>query len=530
MILMAGGPGQASAETFELGRRAAYWRSYFPGYTLVAYDDRGTGKSGALSCSYAQTVAQCGAAIPNRAFYATRDHAEDIESVRLALGVDRLALFGVSYGTKHALAYALAHPGHVERLLLDSTVPPDRDLLGVDSVSTITGSIDRICAVNACPGIAAGAGSRFATLANALQTTPISTRLQVAPLLGPFPLQLDGLGMLGIAYESDLNSAVASMLPAAVDAAAAGRPEPLERLAYLDAVASRSSNDVNSALLLATDCADGPFPWQPNDPVEARRAALAAALGAIPLTSIAPFGPWAIQTGIAFACVDWPSPAGGAALAPGPLPNVPVLVLQGERDIRTPAAGGAAVASRFPQGRLLVVPGAGHSVLNHSDCAAAAVRTWLNGGTPRSTCSPFRLAVPALGAWRTSVAATPPLSRVPGVLGRTLAALRQTLHEAEDIWLLGRRQQITLIGLVGGRVTVDAGGGIRLQAFSDVLGLAVTGTIRLKLDPYGLPVAPLTALSGSLTLAGRDAADGTLKVAGNRLSGTLAHHAVATTF
>src|SRR5262245_21816164 len=44
MVMLAGGPGQASAETFELGVKADYWRSFFPGYTLVAYDDRGTGK------------------------------------------------------------------------------------------------------------------------------------------------------------------------------------------------------------------------------------------------------------------------------------------------------------------------------------------------------------------------------------------------------------------------------------------------------------------------------------------------------
>ena len=88
MFLLAGGPGQASAETFDLGRKAAYWRSFFPGYTLVAYDDRGTGKSGALACPTARTVGECGTAIASRAYYTTRDHAEDIESVRLALGVD----------------------------------------------------------------------------------------------------------------------------------------------------------------------------------------------------------------------------------------------------------------------------------------------------------------------------------------------------------------------------------------------------------------------------------------------------------
>ncbi len=109
MIMLAGGPGQASAETFNLGLKAAYWRAFFPGYTLVAYDDRGTGKSGPIDCPRAPTIAACGSAITARAHYTTPEHGEDIESVRLALGVDKVAVWGVSYGTKHAVAYALAH-------------------------------------------------------------------------------------------------------------------------------------------------------------------------------------------------------------------------------------------------------------------------------------------------------------------------------------------------------------------------------------------------------------------------------------
>ena len=98
MIMLAGGPGQASAETFDLTDKADYWRSFFPGYTLVAYDDRGTGKSGPLDCPYAQTVAQCGTIVSNHAFYTTREHGEDIESVRLALGVDKIGIWASPTG------------------------------------------------------------------------------------------------------------------------------------------------------------------------------------------------------------------------------------------------------------------------------------------------------------------------------------------------------------------------------------------------------------------------------------------------
>src|SRR5579862_6152023 len=47
IFLVAGGPGQGSAHAFSLGVPAAasLFRFLFPGYTLVAYDDRGTGDS-----------------------------------------------------------------------------------------------------------------------------------------------------------------------------------------------------------------------------------------------------------------------------------------------------------------------------------------------------------------------------------------------------------------------------------------------------------------------------------------------------
>src|ERR671933_1293379 len=112
-------------------------QAVLPGYTLVAFDNRGTGKSNLINCpvlqnttggtaeQFAALARDCATAIgPTREFYATRDHAEDIESVRTALGFGPAALYGVSYGTKLSLAFALAHPSTVDRMILDSVVPP----------------------------------------------------------------------------------------------------------------------------------------------------------------------------------------------------------------------------------------------------------------------------------------------------------------------------------------------------------------------------------------------------------------------
>ena len=51
---------------------------------------------------------------------------QDIEAIRQALGYEKLVLYGTSYGTKVALEYAERYPEHVEALVLDSVVPPER--------------------------------------------------------------------------------------------------------------------------------------------------------------------------------------------------------------------------------------------------------------------------------------------------------------------------------------------------------------------------------------------------------------------
>jgi pimeloyl-ACP methyl ester carboxylesterase len=48
------------------------------------------------------------------------------------------------------------------------------------------------------------------------------------------------------------------------------------------------------------------------------------------------------------------------------LPRIPVLLLAGGHDLSTPLAGARAQAALAPDGRLFVVPAAGHSVQNRA--------------------------------------------------------------------------------------------------------------------------------------------------------------------
>ena len=363
MMLVAGGPGQGSATVFNLSDKdsADLYHALFPGYRIVAFDNRGTGKSGLLVCSALQQsttfvgqdalAAGCAASIgPNRDFYSTHDHADDTEAVRVALGVDKIALWGTSYGTKLALAYALAYPTHVERLLLDSVLPTEYpEPFEANVLHDMPLALSSYCGAGACRAATPNFAGDVAAVANALARTPARGAVRLAN--GSVRNErMDGLDMLALVVDSDLNPGLAAMLPAATHAARAGRMGALLRLHYLDiGGSSYTAEELSVGLNAATSCADGHFPWDPAAPLADRPAKLTAAISSLPAGALGPFGPWATALGTAAFCLKWPSAAVATPpLGAGPLPDVPVLALSGGYDMRTPTSSAAAVIAALP--------------------------------------------------------------------------------------------------------------------------------------------------------------------------------------
>ena len=522
ILLLAGGPGEASTSVFDL--TSGLWSSLFPGYDVAAYDDRGTGDSALLSCRGAKTAARCAAAIgPSRAFYGTRENVADTEAVRRALGVDRIALFGLSYGTKQALAYARAHPKHVDRLLLDSVVPFNGpEPLGLDTLRGISAALRSICHDGACAGHPA---TDFALLANRLAAHPLQARVPIyrtgwAPTLRR--VRIDGRALLGLAITSDLNTGIAVALPAAVRAALEGRPRHLEHLAAL--IGEQSTGQVNNAVLFATMCNDGPFPWRYETPVSRRSSLLRSAVAAVPSTSFGGFGMWAAR-GQAAECLGWPS--GPAPAATGKLPDVPVLVLAGDRDVRTPSRDGIAIAGRFRQGRVVVAPGVGHMVVSSSTCVNSAVRTWIVGRVPRPRCDRVPLTIEPLAPIPASVSAAKPVAGVRGLAGRTLAATIGTLREAEASWLTIYPAGWAS-GLQHGQLTGEDFDAFGYAAYSDVPGLSLSGRLTFSTSKLGTLVPG--SESGIVSVGGSSAASGFLQIRNHRIFGTLAGRNVSARF
>jgi proline iminopeptidase len=101
LLLLAGGPANSHL-TFH-----PWFSPLADRFGLIYLDYRGRGRSER----------------PDRLADITFDQdVADIEGLRQALGLERLSIYGFSYGGMVAQAYALAHPARVRRLILANTV------------------------------------------------------------------------------------------------------------------------------------------------------------------------------------------------------------------------------------------------------------------------------------------------------------------------------------------------------------------------------------------------------------------------
>jgi proline iminopeptidase len=104
IVAVNGGPGLTHAYMVQND----VWNRLAAGRRVVFYDQRGDGKSTRLQANAPQTM---------------DSQVADLEAVRSALHADKIDLVGDSFGGFVVLAYTLAHPEHVRRLVVSDGLP-----------------------------------------------------------------------------------------------------------------------------------------------------------------------------------------------------------------------------------------------------------------------------------------------------------------------------------------------------------------------------------------------------------------------
>jgi pimeloyl-ACP methyl ester carboxylesterase len=152
IVYLAGGPGDSGVQ--ELQQAPQSWLDPLRRLgDVIGLDQRGTGASEPrdLRCEagqelpldrpgdpdlyvrvFRQRVQRCARRISARAValssLTTAENADDLETLRRALGARQIRLFGGSYGSHLALAAVRRHPRLVERMVLASIEGPDHTL------------------------------------------------------------------------------------------------------------------------------------------------------------------------------------------------------------------------------------------------------------------------------------------------------------------------------------------------------------------------------------------------------------------
>jgi pimeloyl-ACP methyl ester carboxylesterase len=522
IVILSGGPGQP-AIPLTRDVTALLDRIHLD-HDLVFVDQRGTGGSGAVTCkdiSTAALVADCAAKLGDkRAFWNTPETAFDLDDLRAKLGADKLWLLGISYGSKVAGEYARRFPQHTAGLVLDSPVSVDA-LDGTFELRQLAmpRMLRDACAKAPCRQSVPDA-------AGALRDAVL--RVQRAPLKGPFVTRsgraktetLSEATLYGALLTGDESPLIRVFLPAAVQSVAKGDAAPLLHLeALLTGAGPIAEEDagINAARLLATSCIESKLPWAPDAPDAGREDAWHAYLAA----NGTPFAPFKAETvapfSVAALCTAWP-PTPKPAAVPAAGPDVPVLVLSGRSDLRTPQEDARRIAAQYPAARFLSVPDVGHSVLtsDFSGCALEAVEAFFDARAIRN-CHGGGLSLGAVGFVPATVAALKP-RRLPGKAGRTLSALRTTiagvaLDAGLGLALASPKRTARVPGLRAGFTTISQTR-ISLHGVEWFRGMRVSGAIDSDDE------------TGHLTVSGPAAAGGTLVLRGDKVSGTLGGHPV----
>ncbi|MDO8202151.1 alpha/beta fold hydrolase, partial [Conexibacter sp. CPCC 205762] len=153
-----GGPGAASQSPKQVERLFGRLRD---DHDVLLFDPRGVGRSTPLQCPFPRDLAQhldrldaavgaCGRSLGARAgAYGSAAVADDLDAVRAQLGIERLTLFGESYGTYLFSVYARRHPERVAKLVMAGAYPLRFDTLGRDRAAALRRAFGLVCARDA---------------------------------------------------------------------------------------------------------------------------------------------------------------------------------------------------------------------------------------------------------------------------------------------------------------------------------------------------------------------------------------------
>lgn len=486
LFVLTGGPGVRGLSEAD-PRIAQLDPAVLDHFDVVFFDQRGVGGSGGLDCTNAVRAEQarleepglgpaldfvraCQAEIgPDAArlpYLSTAQAAEDIEAIRSVLGVERIAVYGESYGTRLAQAYAARHPDRVAGLILDGAIDPALSPLDfwTESAagfnSSLAATLDQCDRTPSCRADVAGGNATAAFEREVAQLERAPVHLDYPGQFGPIATSMSSQDVIDAVTRALYRPDSRMELQRAVAAASHGDwllmyrlvvvavPQPVLGLAHLSPWTPTS--------YYAIECADIDAPalggleaFDRAHEAAASRAGLFAGL----VYQDAP-------------CLDWLAPAPDTPVPTGTVgalpPGVSSLVFAATADPITPIANAQGIVARSPGTALVTIDGGRHVSLWSGDaCVDAVADALLLEGR-----------MPAAGTRCPGSVATPYLPRLPSASSAfaddetAIAAVTRELEVMPEVtdW----------DGLGEMVVGCPAGGDVHFYGFAGEIGVLVS--------------------------------------------------------
>lgn len=378
VLAFAGGPGQSAFDASAVFAQALRYARENRDILLV--DQRGTGKSGLLQCDGMDLVTQfafdestadmvalaqtdtlaCKEKLQvNLSHYTTVAAASDFEAVRLALGYQKLHLYGGSYGTRMAQEYMRQYPAAVVTATLDGVVPFNQSLgaLGAASDASVAALYAYCEASEACHQQFPHARQQLQQLIQQLDAAPVSTRVRHPRTFALIDLTLTRAKLQQAIRFALYSNSSRALLPYTIEQALAGEYSPLVGLMLSQDIVQQLSVGVNFAVVCAEDV---PF-WTAESRAEFAKSYLGRT--------------W--MESAEASCAVWKIPAVDVAYTQPLQTTTPVLLLSGGLDPVTPPAWAELAMSQMLNARHLVAPYATHIVASQS-CAPKLISQFIN--------------------------------------------------------------------------------------------------------------------------------------------------------
>ncbi len=407
IVAVEGGPGYTTSSS-----RDYYLELFEPlldTHQLLLVDSRGTGDSAVVDCpdlqsyegDYSRNVRACSRRLgADNDVWGTAFAVEDMVAVLDHLDIDRVDMYGDSYGSFFTQAFAVRHPERVRTIVLDATYPvADQDPWYPDMTRAIADSFRTVCGRD--PGCAALGGDpveRLRRLADELAEEPLTGRAPTAD--GDIQaMTIDAPMLSSLAAAATFSTSVYRELDAAGRAYLEdGDPAPLLRIASEQNVPGDAGDlaDSSEGLYAAVICNDYPQLWDITSPLGTRPAQFDEAVAELKATTPDVFAPFTIDEWLASpwtefeSCIGWHPPSIWVPAVPEPAvhPDVPALVLVGDLDTITSPEGSRIVADNFPRSTYVEVANMTHvtALADFSRCASdIAVRFVETGGDAGDT-------------------------------------------------------------------------------------------------------------------------------------------------